>query len=708
MNLNFAWGDAHSLGYNSNTGALVVTPGRVPQHPPNVAYTVQLIDQKELRDTPALSLAGALQSMPDFGLSGRSDMSSALFSDQGVVLRGVGAEGTGAKVLLDGVPLNNPFGGWVAWPVVPREGIFRAEIVPGGGATAWGDGALGGVVQLFAIPANGKIVVEQGTPNDGGPLDPNLTKQVVRQATELTTTFGDYGTHSAEIVSAQPTDAGVLQFIGRDDSTNGYPVVAPESRGPIDRDAWGRGGLVQTLWRQLLGKNLELTVTVSDDRAACGEGTPEQRDHLRGDFISVAIAGAPSTAFAWRGLVFVQDQSYARTFTSVDPTRSFETPVINEFAVPATAVGASWSGLWRHANLARTVAGIDLHYVSGEAREDLGYFNGAFTREYRAGGAQGMIGIFVSQEQRLSSTVRATFGARLDAWRDANGHQRMIDSSSGVVLSDDHYPVDTDAAISPSAGVVWQPEKELRCHANAQESSRSPTLGERYETYGHDFIVTEPNPDLRTEHNTSVEVGAEVRPVAAASLGVTAFLNELRDTLGNLKMQSGSGEFPMVDALPSGYFVQQRINLDRARVQGLKLSASWQPGTAFSLDASLLFDDPTIRHSAIAPELEGRQMAGVSRRIAIVSAKWQASRDFSFRFRVRSLGRQFVDDENTLRLGDAIVADVGANYAVTEHAELYLTAENLTDTNVATSRSSAGVTCIGTPRIVLCGVRLRW
>jgi outer membrane receptor protein involved in Fe transport len=392
----------------------------------------------------------------------------------------------------------------------------------------------------------------------------------------------------------------------------------------------------------------------------------------------------------------------------VDPTRSFETPVINEFAVPATAVGASWSGVWRHANLARTVAGFDLNYVSGEAREDLGYSNGAFTREYLAGGDQGMIGLFVSQEQRLSSTVRATFGARLDAWRDANGHQRETDSSNGVVLIDNRYPVDSDAGFSPSAGMVWQPEKELRFHANAQESSRNPRLGERYETYGHDFIVTEPNPDLRTEHNTSFEVGAEGRPAASVSLGATAFLNELRDTLGNLRIQIGSSEFPMGETLPQGYSIQQRINLDRARVQGLKLSASWQPGTAFSLDASLLFNDPKIVRSAIAPQLEGRQMAGVSRRVAIVSAKWQASGDLSFRFRVRSLGRQFVDDENTLRLGEAIVADVGANYAVTEHAELYLTAENLTDTIVATSRSSAGVNCIGAPRIVLCGVRLRW
>jgi outer membrane receptor protein involved in Fe transport len=196
--------------------------------------------------------------------------------------------------------------------------------------------------------------------------------------------------------------------------------------------------------------------------------------------------------------------------------------------------------------------------------------------------------------------------------------------------------------------------------------------------------------------------------MTTVTLGATAFSNELRDAPGKQTIAQGTLDSPTVGELPSGYFVQQRVNLDRVRVQGLKLSVSWQPSSSFSLDGNLIFNDPIILRCSAATQLEGRQMAQVSRRTAVLSARWQASRNLSFRFRVRSMGRQFVDDENALRLGDAVIADIGANYAVTEHAELYLMAENLTDVTVETGRSTNGVVCIGAPRVILGGLRWKW
>jgi outer membrane receptor protein involved in Fe transport len=101
-------------------------------------------------------------------------------------------------------------------------------------------------------------------------------------------------------------------------------------------------------------------------------------------------------------------------------------------------------------------------------------------------------------------------------------------------------------------------------------------------------------------------------------------------------------------------------------------------------------------------------MAQVTRRTAILNATWQASAKIKFNFRVRYLGRQFVDDENTLRLSAAVVADLGASYDLTQQVELYLTADNLFDSVVETSRSDDGLVNIGSPRLVLVGVRVRW
>ena len=51
-------------------------------------------------------------------------------------------------VTLDGVPLNDPFGGWVIWSQAPTESLSGLDIVRGAGAGPWGAGALTGVIHL--------------------------------------------------------------------------------------------------------------------------------------------------------------------------------------------------------------------------------------------------------------------------------------------------------------------------------------------------------------------------------------------------------------------------------------------------------------------------------------------------------------------------------------------------------------------------------
>jgi outer membrane receptor protein involved in Fe transport len=501
-----------------------------------------------------------------------------------------------------------------------------------------------------------------------------------------------------------------VQVLGRVFSTEGFPILAAGQRGVIDRDAWGRQSMFETRWHQPLGDHLDLLATLRGNRESHGKGTPDQQTCSEGEQASVAFASAPSASFAWNGMAYARHRSYTDTFTAVDAARSTETPLIDKSAAPATAFGASWTGLWWDPGQGqgRTAAGADLNFVGGEVRESLALANGVLNRDLAAGGEQGIFGFFASRDQPVSSTVRATASIRLDLWREADGHRRLNDHQSGASLSNELYATDSEAELSPSMGMIWRPTGNWRLRANTQESFRRPTLGERYETNGQNFIVTEPNTNLHTEHNLELEIGAEYRPSTPITLEATAFLNELRDTLGKLRIAQGSGESLLVDALPSGYFAQKRINLDRVRVQGLKLAAEWKPAEAFTLNASVLFNDPTIVRSGIAPQLAGKQMAQVSRRSAILNATWQASAKARFNFRVRYLDRQFVDDENTLRLGAAVVADLGVSYDLTKHVELYLTADNLFDSVIETSRSDDGLVNVSSPRLVLVGVRVRW
>ena len=107
------------------------------------------ISQKEISLSGALTIDDVLRQAPGFSLFRRSGSLTANPTSQGVSLRGVGANGASrALVLVDGVPLNSPFGGWVYWNRLPRVSIENVQVYNGGTSDLYGSGALGGVINI--------------------------------------------------------------------------------------------------------------------------------------------------------------------------------------------------------------------------------------------------------------------------------------------------------------------------------------------------------------------------------------------------------------------------------------------------------------------------------------------------------------------------------------------------------------------------------
>ncbi len=730
-------------------GPYVITAARTPQPNGNVAHSAQVFLGETLQRTPTLTLDGMLRSVPAFSLFRRSDSLTANPTAQGVSLRGLGPSGASRSlVLLDGVPLNDPFGGWVAWAKAPREGLARVEIIPGGGATAWGNASLGGVLQLFTRRLEGRhdvvrLPVPPGSPpNTEGPLAWGDMATL-----DFSAQLGDYSTRSIEFAAVYPASHGTLQILGDDFSTGGFSLVAPERRGPIDVGAWSRHRWLTFRWRAPVGKKMEFTATARGYEERRGNGTPFTRNGSREKFASLELAGQPVDDFAWDAIAYAQDQSFASTFSSVNTTRTAETPASDQFAVPATAFGGAWTGSWRNDGNAHTTFGFDARMVRGETRENFTFTAGKFTRQRIAGGKQTFAGLFALHERPWSEKLHALFGARLDAWREAGGHRRETDRNTGVILRDDHYAGRDGTEFSPSAGLVWSPDKIWRVRASAQQAFRVPTLNELYRPFRQGATVVETNPDLRTERNTGGEIGVEwnlfqippasapthaanansaarsgpsvgiastsastanTKPVHTLTLGLIAFRNDLRDAVGNVTLAHGPGTFPIFGTLGAGGIGRQRLNVDRIRVQGLELSATWHASETLSFTAAALFNDPEVRRATVAPGLVGNQVAQVPRHSASFGATWHAPGRVTLSPRVRWIGRQFEDDENTLRLGEAVIADLGASRPLTKHLELFLTIENLGNARLETGRSADGVVNLGTPRLALGGLRGSW
>jgi outer membrane receptor protein involved in Fe transport len=716
-----------------------VTATRAPQSPDQVAHSTTLLDASALHAAPTATLDGALRTLPAFSLFRRSDSLSANPTAQGVSLRGLGPSGASRSlVLLDGVPLNDPFGGWVAWTKVPRDGLERVELVPGGGATAWGNAALGGVVQLITTPprasmrfvglpaANGEPV-QLWASGSSGPKWPGTPGWEASSTGQAEVTAGDFGTRSAEFIVTEPIGHGLGQVLGRDFSTAGFSLVAPERRGPIDIAAWSRHRWLGARWSQSLAADLDLMATARTFEEFRGNGTPYQHNGSREHFVSLALTGRTKSDLRWNATAYAQDQSFASTFSSVNAARTAETPASDQFAVPATALGGAWTARWTDDRGGQIVAGLDLRTVRGETRENFIFVSGAFTRRRVAGGRQSFGGVFVMRELPLPEHVRLTLGGRLDEWNNLDGHRRETDRATGAVLRDDHYDDRNGIGFSPNVGLVWRPNHPWRVRANAQQAFRVPTLNELYRPFRQGTTVVETNPALRPERNTSAEVGVEWNGRGAVqpnrdprtgrpglgfspflTFGATAFWNELRDAVGNVTLARGPGTFPIFGTLAAGGTGRQRLNVDRIRVQGLELSATWHASETLSLTATALFNDPEVRRATVAPALVGKQVAQVPRHSASFGATWRAPGGITLTPRVRWIGRQFEDDENTLILGEAVVVDFGASRALTKHLELFLSVENLGNARLETGRSADGVVNLGTPRLALGGIRGNW
>lgn len=683
----------------------IVTASRAPQPPEHAASTVRTLDWQTLREVPALTLDGQLRSIPGFSLFRRSDSLSANPTAQGVSLRGLGPSGASRSlVLLDGVPLNDPFGGWVAWSKVPRENLLRVELVPGGGASAWGNAALSGVIQML------------------GEAPTARTTRVVALA-------GDYGTRSLEFSHTQPAAGGFLDVSARAFGTDGFSLVAPEHRGPIDIPAWSRHRWLTARWRQPLGNGIKLAATIRGYEEKRGNGTPYQRNATREKFASLAAASADAANLAWSAVAYAQDQSFASTFGAINLTRTTETPAANQFAVPATAFGAAWSGRWRHPSGAQTSFGADARLVRGETREHFLFSARDFRRQRVAGGEQRIGGVFAVHEHPLAATLRVNIGLRADAWHESDGHRRELDRTSGAVLRDERYADREGSALSPSAGVVWQPDPAWRLRASVQRAFRRPTLNELYRPFRVGPNVTEANAALDTEHVIGAEVGGEwtlrAGPGAAPSgavgqaqafaaarprlrIAAAMFTNDFRDAVGNVTIARGPGTFPIVGFVAAGGAGRQRLNLDRIRVRGVEVSAQWFPAAALAITGDFLYNDAVVRRTSLAPGLVGKRVAQVPKQSAAVTAAWQAPHQFTLSPRLRWLGRQFEDDENQLPLGEVVVVDLNVSRPLTPNLELFLTIENLGNARIETGRNAGGLVNVGTPRLAIFGVRGAW
>lgn len=620
--------------------------------------------------TTAPTLDDALRSDPSFSLFRRTSSFAAHPTAQGVSLRGIGPSGASRSlVLLDGVPLNDPFGGWVQWSQVPRLALRRAEIAPGGGSGAWGNAALGGTIALVSTATYAR--------SDAVQLE-----------------LGSYGTRAADFSLGATVDSTAVRIDARTFETSGYHALRPADRGTVDRRFASDHQLGQLRLHQAIG-SVDAEFTVRHFAESRLNGTALQRNTTDATFASLALRGSHGPA-DWHAVAYGQWQEFSSFFSAVSLDRATETPANHQFAVPARARGVGFTSEWSQDPARTTTAGLDLRETRGETQEDFLWTNDAFARRRIAGGRQQLAGAFVSHEERVLATMRASVSLRADHWRNGDGRRDEFDRASGTALRNDRYADRSGVAWSPAAGLVWEPHRAWRARAGAYRAFRLPTLNELHRPFRVGNTNTEANPDLKIETLHGAEAGIDFRG-ERLSVTLTAFAVELRDAVANLTI----AQTPTLVS-------RQRQNLERIRITGLEAAGEWRVRESVALHAAALLSDAEVTRATAQPALVGLRPAQVPRHTVTAGMRAALPGRLQFRTQARWTGAQFEDDENLLRLAATTVVDAQLARRLGARSEIFASVENVFDEPVPVSRSAAGLITYGSPRFIRAGLRANW
>lgn len=660
---------------------IVVTGARLPLAAGERAFSVVRLSEADLADGRRLD--EALGQIPAVTLFRRNSSASANPTTQGIGLRGIAPSGAGrALVTLDGVPMNDPFGGWVIWSQAPTESLGGVDLIRGSGAGPYGAGALTGVIQLRERDA-------------GSVLDASVAE---RGGVRLAGSTGLQRGVSAVVLS------------GLWERSDGFRAVRGPDAGaadtPLDVEA-----AAAAIRADLPVGQARLSLRAATFEESRGSGLTGADARASGDVLSATLAMRPDAErFGWRVQLWRRASDLQNSSVAVAPDRNSTTPANDQFATPAVGWGLNLalrrSGVPMGAGHVEWEIGADARRAEGETREQFRYMAGTFTRGRVAGGETSVAGVYGEAAWEAGDWLVAG-GARFDHWANAAGHRFEWDLASGTPTLDERDPDRSGDVFSARLAVRRTLADGHSLRAAAYSGFRPATLNELHRPFRVGNDLTEANAGLEPERLQGVEVGwawAGER----ADFSASVFSTQLEDAVVNVTTGAGPGVFPRAGFVPAGGVLRQRRNAGVISAEGLEISGRLDLTEALSLRAAVSLTDARMDGGDQAPQLTGLRPAQAAVWSATAGLDWTPAGSFSLSMDLRGEGRRYGDDLNSQVLDAEVTADVRADWRVRPGAAVYVAVFNATDAEVETAETATGVASLGQPRTWTVGLRVSY
>ena len=405
----------------------------------------------------------------------------------------------------------------------------------------------------------------------------------------------------------------------------------------------------------------------------------------------------------WSVLAYLQTRDFYTSFASVDPSRSAVIRTAEQYAVPATGLGARIElrpRLWR----AELRLGADWRETEGRTEERFLFVDGQGTRGRVAGGRTRTLGAF-AELGRERGALTFTGGGRIDRWHIVDGFLGERVFATQQVLTDTAFADRSGWHPTARAALALRAGDRLTVRAAAYLGWRLPTLNELYRPFRVGPDATAANAGLEPERLQGLEAGADYRPARGFRLALTAFSNRLENAIANVTQGVGPGVFPGVGFVAAGGQYRQRRNLEAIAVEGVELDTRLERGR-WSLSGGYSFSDARVRGSGSALPLHGLRPAQTPRHSFAINVSWRGRSGAGASLAGRWTGGQYEDDLNRQLIPAAFTLEAAAAVPLIRGLAIEARGENLTGERVVAGISGAGIVERATPRTLWLG--LRW
>jgi iron complex outermembrane receptor protein len=631
-------------------------------------------------------------------------------------------------VLLDGVPIHDPFYLTTQWFKIPLSNIERVEVVRGGNSSLWGNMAVAGVVNIVSKRAADNAGEASFSAGSSGTMSGAFSKNfAVSDALSFNLTLDRlnsrgytmvlanqlWRTPARDPVNAQDTNAQLTAYFHPSTDLQGYVRLGYHVQ---DQDISYR-----------FGNNLQTNPDIS------------------ASVVKKLEDKATLTASAWAQYVEFEKYNGATCYWQASAAASARCPATNNVTQAqvngqivqyytqygsqryreqgASAIySKDWSGVLRSLQV-----GADYRHLSAS---DLEYFYAApqaltalqsLSSSTYGKAEQTFSGVFAQSRIVPTEPLELTLSARFDSWD--NTDRLNTRTTAAGVLSGGAQPSTTTTGFNPSLAARYTVTDDFAVRGAAYKSFRAPGFNNTTRTFGASS-PTIANPDLAPENLLGREIGADYN-AGAWSVGATWYQYDIQNMIATFKVNSYASAPELVRNICAagganltncGGSASFYTNDQDGQSYGLELNARWKASKDLSFNAAYTRTTTRLtRKGNVVTDPIGVQLAGVPQDVASVGVTWKPAAGLQTYLQARYIGAMNIDTTSTpgveYRQSAVAVWDASLVYPLRKGLDLSASVVNLFNAEYSENAytfNQPWSRTLSMPRTISLGVKARF